>query len=679
MELSQFRIHQFSIPLLDPMWLFCKSLLVVVVLLLTGTSAANAAFPSDNISHSYSSFGPENRNDFNFSADANDNQGALQITPDSINTPSYILNKSGRVLLSRTFRLWYPSEAGTVIASFNSTFSVNIYRPSNTTPPGEGLAFLIAPDAHGPPPGSHGGYLGLTNSTVDGKPSNRIVAVELDTVKQFYDPDDNHIGLNINSVVSNLSASLTPLGIQIAPQGAVNYTVWISYDGVSKQMRVDMAEQGNPRPTKPVLEAELDLSHYVNQDSYMGFAASTGSPDYQLNCVLAWDLVVQDLEYGDKNKKREVLEEEENESLSKRVGRDAEVPTGHAKEFDYKELWRATNGFDERMKLGQGGFGIVYKGVLAGEGAEIAVKRFSREDNMNSQDDFLKELTIINRLRHKHLVRLLGWCHKRGILLLVYDYMPNGSLDQHLYDGGGRPLLPWNLRVHVLSGLASSLHYLHNEYDECVVHRDIKSSNVMLDASFNARLGDFGLARVVDTGKTSYAELEVAGFPGTRGYIAPECFHTNRATRESDVFAFGALVLEVVAGRRPCCTDLPDFHLLLDWVWTLHRDGALLRAVDARLSGEFVVDEARRLLLLGLACSHPLPGERPKAASIVQILLGSVEPPSVPLFKPAFMWPVAVPFIGVADLTGARAWTLNASSSGWTPPLVTSEDVVSYD
>ncbi|KAG0467297.1 hypothetical protein HPP92_018877 [Vanilla planifolia] len=613
------------------MWLFCKSLLVVVVLLLTGTSAANAAFPSDNISHSYSSFGPENRNDFNFSADANDNQGALQITPDSINTPSYILNKSGRVLLSRTFRL------------------------------------------------CHGGYLGLTNSTVDGKPSNRIVAVELDTVKQFYDPDDNHIGLNINSVVSNLSASLTPLGIQIAPQGAVNYTVWISYDGVSKQMRVDMAEQGNPRPTKPVLEAELDLSHYVNQDSYMGFAASTGSPDYQLNCVLAWDLVVQDLEYGDKNKKREVLEEEENESLSKRVGRDAEVPTGHAKEFDYKELWRATNGFDERMKLGQGGFGIVYKGVLAGEGAEIAVKRFSREDNMNSQDDFLKELTIINRLRHKHLVRLLGWCHKRGILLLVYDYMPNGSLDQHLYDGGGRPLLPWNLRVHVLSGLASSLHYLHNEYDECVVHRDIKSSNVMLDASFNARLGDFGLARVVDTGKTSYAELEVAGFPGTRGYIAPECFHTNRATRESDVFAFGALVLEVVAGRRPCCTDLPDFHLLLDWVWTLHRDGALLRAVDARLSGEFVVDEARRLLLLGLACSHPLPGERPKAASIVQILLGSVEPPSVPLFKPAFMWPVAVPFIGVADLTGARAWTLNASSSGWTPPLVTSEDVVSYD
>lgn len=219
--------------------------------------------------------------------------------------------------------------------------------------------------------------------------------------------------------------------------------------------------------------------------------------------------------------------------------------------------------------------------------------------------------------------------------------MPNGSLDQHLFSSSpGRQLLSWDLRYSIIKGVASALHYLHDEYDQRVIHRDLKASNIMLDASFNARLGDFGLARAMDTDKTSYTDEAAGGggFHGTVGYIAPECFHTEKATRESDVYAFGAVVLEVVAGRRPRC-DVEGFHFLVDWVWRLHRDGRALEAVDGRLEGVFDRDEAERLILLGLACSHPIPGERPKTPAILQILLGSVPPPVVPPFKPSFVWP----------------------------------------
>lgn len=137
----------------------------------------------------------------------------------------------------------------------------------------------------------------------------------------------------------------------------------------------------------------------------------------------------------------------------------------------------------------------------------------------------------------------LGWCHKNGMLLLVYEYMPNRSLDSHIFCPPERPVLGWNLRYKILSGVASALHYLHYEYDQMVLHRDLKASNIMLDINYNARLGDFGLARAIDNEKTSYAELD--GVPGTIGYIAPECLHTGKATRESDTYGFGAVILEV--------------------------------------------------------------------------------------------------------------------------------------
>ncbi|KAI4992630.1 hypothetical protein ZWY2020_057872 [Hordeum vulgare] len=195
--------------------------------------------------------------------------------------------------------------------------------------------------------------------------------------------------------------------------------------------------------------------------------------------------------------------------------------------------------------------------------------------------------------------------------------MSNGSLDQHLFSSapgsGPGQALGWELRYSIVQGR--------------VVHRDLKASNIMLDAAFTARLGDFGLARAIETDKTSYMEEAGGG-----------CFHTEKATRESDVYAFSAVILDVVCGRYPRC-DIDGLHFLVDWVWRLHRDGRALEAVDPGLDGAFDEDDAERLLMLGLACSHPTPAERPKAQAISQILLRSMPTPAVPPFKPSFVWP----------------------------------------
>lgn len=619
---------------------------------------------------------------------------ALQITPDSSNRNFSLANRSGRVLLNKSFILWEDDGAGGVrVASFNSSFVINIFRVDNSTP-GEGLAFLIAPDL-ALPENSDGQYLGLTNSTTDRNPENGIVAIELDTVKQEFDPDGNHMGLNIHSVISLKTVSLDDLGIEIAPVGARNHMVWVHYDGNSKKMEVYMAEEGKAKPATPALAAELNLKDLVREKSYFGFAASTGR-NFQLNCVLRWNLTVEMLsddsvENGGIDNKKLIkicvgigvalfsllligvgtwlyyLHKKKAASDPNLLGALKSLP-GTPREFPFKDLKKATNNFDERHKLGQGGFGVVYKGLLTKENIQIAVKKFSR-DNIKGQDDFLSELTIINRLRHKHLVRLLGWCHKSGMLLLVYDYMPNGSLDNHLFhELEGNVILEWNLRYKIISGVASALHYLHNEYDQTVVHRDLKASNIMLDSEFNARLGDFGLARALENEKTSYAELE--GVPGTMGYIAPECFHTGKATRESDVYGFGAVVLEVVCGQRPW-TKIGGFQFLVDWVWSLHREERILEAVDERLNSDYVAEEAKRLLLLGLACSHPIASERPKTQAIFQIISGSVPPPHVPPLKPAFVWPAAV---GNIDVDASSADTIPITS-GWTPQYISRESL----
>lgn len=357
--------------------------------------------------------------------------GALQITPDTSNNASYLINKAGRIFLSRQFTLWENTSSGAYVASFKTAFDLNIYRVDDSEP-GEGLAFLIASSLEGPPPGSENGYLGLTNYSRNGDASNKFVAIELDTVKQSYDPDDNHVGLDINGVNSNVTNSLTPFGIEISPVIGTNYTMWVDYNGSARHIWVYMAKQGSAKPVNSVLNASLDLSEVIDPISYIGFSASTGTR-YELNCVLAWELIVEKLREEKTGLSKSVIAVIIGVSCSvsailalvllafyirrKQIKDDPTMLTGTLKslpgmprEFDIKELKKATNNFDEKMKLGQGGFGVVYKGVLVGDNGEdttVAVKQFSRA-NTKGQEDFLQELSIINRLRHRHLVRLIG-------------------------------------------------------------------------------------------------------------------------------------------------------------------------------------------------------------------------------------------------------------------------------
>ncbi|KAL3723582.1 hypothetical protein ACJRO7_035716 [Eucalyptus globulus] len=627
---------------------------------------------------------------------------ALQLTPDSSSGTVDFMNKSGRILYKQGFKLWDgPPEAPTKIASFNASFVINIFRINNGTP-GEGLAFIVAPDLN-LPAGSFGGYLGLTNATTDGQTSNHLLAVEFDTFKQDYDPDANHIGLDINSVESNQTVPLADHGFDLAPNHTVFFHVWIEYDGGQELLEVYMIDEDEstptkPKPASPIMTASLDMSKVVNQNSYFGFAASTGD-NVELNCVLGWNMTVEELPKGTPAGlviglavgisaaalavagvaalgvwawRRRAAARDPNI-----VGTLKSLP-GMPREFKFKDLKMATGNFDEGNKLGQGGFGVVYKGVLAAENRQVAVKKFSR-DELKSKDDFLAELTIINRLRHRHLVPLLGWCHQTGMLLLVYDYMPNGSLDGHIFCGPERQTLEWSHRYKIVAGVGCALHYLHEEFDQIVLHRDLKASNIMLDSNFNARLGDFGLARAIDDEKNSYAELE--GVPGTIGYIAPECLHTGKATRESDIFGFGAVILEVVCGKHPWRrAGFDGFQFLADWVWSLHRDGRILEAVDGRLGGDYAVEEARRLLLLGLACSHPIAAERPKMPAIVQIRSGSMEVPRVPPFKPAFVWPSAGLLSEDGDTTDVTPMTSSSRfGSGWRSRDVSKESDAGYN
>jgi serine/threonine protein kinase len=297
--------------------------------------------------------------------------------------------------------------------------------------------------------------------------------------------------------------------------------------------------------------------------------------------------------------------------------------------FAYKDLFHATDGFKNRNLLGVGGFGKVYKGVLPASSLEIAVKRVSH-DSRQGVREFIAEVVSIGRLRHRNLAQLLGYCRRKGELLLVYDYMENGSLDKYLYNKNV-PALNWTQRYWIIKGIASSLLYLHEDWEQVVIHRDIKASNVLLDRQMNGRLGDFGLARLYDHG----TDAQTTHVVGTIGYLAPELVRTGKATPSTDVFAFGVFLLEVACGRRPIGSDEHNNTLVLvDWVLEHHTNGAIIDAVDSRLMGKFNAEEVTLVLKLGLLCAHPLPNARPNIRKFMQYLDGDQ---SIPLLSPTYM------------------------------------------
>ncbi|KAF5765509.1 putative protein kinase RLK-Pelle-L-LEC family [Helianthus annuus] len=340
-----------------------------------------------------------------------------------------------------------------------------------------------------------------------------------------------------------------------------------------------------------------------------------------------------------------------------------EMRAAGPRKFSYLELARSTAGFAEEGKLGQGGFGGVYKGFLEDQNTYVAVKRVSKTSRQGIKE-YASEVRVISRLRHRNLVQLIGWCHEKGELLLVYEYMENGSLDFHLFKE--KSLLTWSTRYKIAIGLASALFYLHEEWEQCVLHRDIKSSNVMLDSNFNVKLGDFGLAKLVDHEKGSQTTTRLAG---TFGYMAPEYLLTGKASKESDVFSFGVVALEIACGRKPIVDEAQDNQIrLIDWVWDLFGSGILLEAVDSRLKLAFEEEQIKRLMIVGLWCVHPDSGLRPTMRHTIQVLKYEAPLPVLPSKMPVASY-VTLPKVSNSDLSRP-----STSATYLTPPSVSNAD-----
>ncbi|XP_031281785.1 L-type lectin-domain containing receptor kinase IV.1-like [Pistacia vera] len=535
--------------------------------------------------------------------------------------------------------------------SFSTTFVFAIH-PVYPTLAGHGMAFVIAP-TRGLPGARPSQYLGLFNESNNGNASNHVFAVELDTVLtgEFFDINDNHVGIDVNGLHSEISA---PAGYYDDQTGDLkNLTlisnqrmqVWVDYNGEEKEINVSLAPFKSGKPITPLLSLSRDLSSVFKTTMFVGFSSSPGSM-LTSHYVLGWSLKIngqaQEFLLSQLPKLPRIGPKERSMFLAvglplisislmlaavtgvihliqrKRkfaeVLEDWELEYGPQR-FKYKDLYFATKGFRETELLGSGGFGRVYRGVLHNSKLEIAVKRISHESRQGMRE-FVAEIISIGHLRHRNLVQLLGYCRRKGELLLVYDYMPNGSLDRYLYDQS-TVTLNWRQRFQVIKGVALGLFYLHEGWEKVVIHRDVKASNVLLDGEFNGRLGDFGLARLYDHG----TDPQTTHVVGTLGYLAPEHARTGKATRSSDVFAFGAFLLEVACGRRPIERRAPTEEMVLvDWVFGFWNKGAILEAKDPKLGTDYVAEELELVLKLGLLCSHSEPAARPSMRQVVQYL-----------------------------------------------------------
>ncbi|KAH9754787.1 cysteine-rich receptor-like protein kinase 10 [Citrus sinensis] len=292
----------------------------------------------------------------------------------------------------------------------------------------------------------------------------------------------------------------------------------------------------------------------------------------------------------------------------------------------------ATNHFSRENKLGEGGFGPVYKGILA-DGKEIAVKRLSRSSGQGLQE-FKNEVTLIAKLQHKNLVRLLGCCLDGNELLLIYEYMPNKSLDLFLFDSTKGAQLDWKRRISIINGIARGLLYLHEDSRLRVIHRDLKTSNVLLDHEMNPKISDFGMARIFSGNQNEANTNRVAG---TYGYMAPEYAMEGVFSVKSDVFSFGVLLLEIISGKRNSGFYLSEHgQSLLTYAWKLWCKGEALELMDPVLKQTCVDAELLKCIHIGLLCVQEDPAHRPNMSSVVVMLASdtaTLPPPTQPAFS----------------------------------------------
>lgn len=301
--------------------------------------------------------------------------------------------------------------------------------------------------------------------------------------------------------------------------------------------------------------------------------------------------------------------------------------------FDLESLLAATDNFSNANKLGQGGFGPVYKATFPG-GEKIAVKRLSSGSGQGLEE-FKNEVVLIAKLQHRNLVRLLGYCVEGDEKMLLYEYMPNKSLDSFLFDRKLCVSLDWEMRYNVIIGIARGLLYLHQDSRLRIIHRDLKSSNILLDEEMNPKISDFGLARIFGGNETAANTNRVVG---TYGYIAPEYALDGLFSFKSDVFSFGVVVLEIVSGKRNTGCYHPEQSLsLLGHAWNLWKEDKAMELLDQTLSKTCNTDQFVKCVNVGLLCVQEDPSDRPTVSNILFMLRS--ETPTLPDPKqPAFVF-----------------------------------------
>ncbi|KAI5656903.1 hypothetical protein M9H77_25696 [Catharanthus roseus] len=588
-------------------------------------------------------------------------------------------------------RALYPSKIVTKqgnsskVLPFSTSFIFAI-APYKGLLPGHGMVFLFVPHT-GIDGAASAQYLGLFNSTNDGSPDNHVFGVEFDVLQNedINDMNNNHVGIDVNSVKSEFdheagywSDDSRPLQNLVLNSGS-NYQVWIDY--ADSEIKVTMAPAGMKRPKVALLYATLNLSQVFEDEMYVGFTAATGQL-VESHKILAWSFSNSNFSLSEalintnlpsfvlpkdpshrskgfiagitlglfmvlvlaslvsvilfkrnrrrRRRRRRRREREEMEDWELEYwphSTSAELPV-----FDLRTIVSATDNFSFANKLGQGGFGSVYKGRLH-DGQEVAVKRLSKSSGQGVKE-FKNEVTLIARLQHRNLVRLYGCCIQHEEKMLIYEYLPNKGLDNFIFDKAKRSLIYWRKCFEIIMGVARGMVYLHRDSRLRIIHRDLKASNVLLDAAMEPKISDFGMARIFGANQM---EANTNRVVGTYGYMSPEYAMGGLFSDKTDVFSFGVLLMEIISGKKNNSYYDTDSVNLIGHAWNLWREGNSLDIVDPSLVDSYQANEVSRCILIGLLCVQEHASDRPTMAEVLSMLSNETTLSAVSPNQPAFV------------------------------------------
>ncbi|KAL3653751.1 hypothetical protein CASFOL_003432 [Castilleja foliolosa] len=636
---------------------FYFNLFIFIILTISSVSAKRRKNlgPEINITKhlSFPDFGPNNPSTTNQditllgSAAISSQTGCLHIPENNLQY------SAGRAIYSSPIRLFDPNTE--TPSSFNTTFSFQIHNPSNTTGPvSGGLSFIIVPDEF--TVGRPGPWLAMMNDACEDE--SKVVGVEFDTRMnpEFGDPNDNHVGVNLGSIVSSIAINASDFGLRL--NDGLIHRAWLIYDGNRKFLEIYLGPDEISLPTRSAYSGNLDLSPYLNEYMFVGFSGSTGDNHTEIHSICSWNfssvsraflrvpssetcegkiivdktyqnvssktpssffifvavvvlviIVMINLYFSRKPKRRRDYSEYEIAVAANKKGRPG--PPTRAQKFNLVEISSATRALSELQILGSDARSVTYKGTLV-NGCNVAVKRFNSQfsgPRAPERRTMIKEVKAVGKIRHPNIVSIRGWCFDRQETIVVYDFVPNGSLDKWLFGFG---VLPWTRRFKVVKDVAEALSYVHSKD---LAHKNVKTSSVFLDISFRALVGDFGFV---------LSSVESTRFE-------------SLVSQKVDIFEFGNLLLEVVSGRGR--RSDPGELGLLDLAWALHETDEKAKLVDRRMGPVVNPDQAIRVLEVGLMCTLNDNKGRPNMEEVVEYLNFERPVPELPTTRPVSLFP----------------------------------------